>query len=69
MTLMDVAGPAGSLHVDDGGSGDLAVVFVHAFGGNTTHWSAQLEHPRKKRRTVALDPGTRAFAATGRWPI
>jgi pimeloyl-ACP methyl ester carboxylesterase len=55
MTLMDVAGPAGSLRVDDGGSGELAVLFVHAFGGNTTHWSAQLEHLRQKRRAVALD--------------
>ncbi|MGZ6277018.1 MAG: alpha/beta fold hydrolase, partial [Syntrophales bacterium] len=44
-----------SLHVDDGGSGGVAVVFVHAFGGNTTHWSAQLEHLRQKKRAVALD--------------
>jgi pimeloyl-ACP methyl ester carboxylesterase len=55
MTLTQVAGPAGSLRVDDGGSGDFPVVFVHAFGGNTTHWAAQLEHLRKKRRTVAFD--------------
>jgi pimeloyl-ACP methyl ester carboxylesterase len=55
MALMEVAGPAGSLRVDAGGAGELAVVFVHAFGGNTTHWSAQLEHLRQKRRSVALD--------------
>jgi pimeloyl-ACP methyl ester carboxylesterase len=55
MALTQVAGPSGSLHVDDGGSGDLAVVFVHAFSGNTTHWAAQLEHLRKTRRAVALD--------------
>ena len=55
MTLMHIEGPAGSRHIDDGGAGDLAVVFVHAFGGNTTHWAAQLEHLRQKRRAVALD--------------
>ncbi len=55
MTLTQIAGPSGSLHVDDGGSGDFPVVFVHAFGGNTTHWAAQLEHLRKRRRAVALD--------------
>jgi hypothetical protein len=37
MALTQVVGPAGSLHVDDGGSGNMAVVLVHAFGGNTTH--------------------------------
>lgn len=55
MALTQVVGPFGSLHVDDGGSGDSPVVFVHAFGGNTTHWAAQLEHLRKIRRGVALD--------------
>jgi pimeloyl-ACP methyl ester carboxylesterase len=33
----------------------MAVVFVHALGGDTTHWAAQLEHLRKRRRAVALD--------------
>jgi len=55
MALTQVAGPSGSLHADDGGSGDSPVVFVHAFSGNTTHWSLQLEHLRKRRRAVALD--------------
>ena len=55
MTLTQIAGPDGSLHVDDGGSGDSPIVFVHAFGGNTTHWAVQLEHLRKRRRAVALD--------------
>lgn len=32
MTLMDVPGPTGSLHVDDGGTGDLAVVFCGTLG-------------------------------------
>jgi pimeloyl-ACP methyl ester carboxylesterase len=44
-----------NLNVDDGGSGGLPVVFVHSLAGNTSHWSAQLEHLRKERRAVALD--------------
>jgi len=49
-----VAGPAGKLSVDDGGTGD-AVVLVHSLAGNTGHWSSQLEHQRQTRRAVALD--------------
>jgi pimeloyl-ACP methyl ester carboxylesterase len=49
-----VAGPAGKIAVDDGGSGD-AVVLVHSLAGNSGHWSGQLEHLRKRRRGVALD--------------
>ena len=57
MTLMEIPNPSGFLHVDNGGAGDLAVVFVHAFGGNTTHWSAQLEHLRKERGRWLLISG------------
>jgi pimeloyl-ACP methyl ester carboxylesterase len=49
-----IAGPAGKLTVDDGGSGD-AIVFVHSLAGNTRQWSGQLDHLRKTRRAVALD--------------
>lgn len=31
------------------------MVFVHSLAGNSTHWSRQLEHLRRTRRTVALD--------------
>jgi pimeloyl-ACP methyl ester carboxylesterase len=55
MELFQVVGPAGTLNVDDGGSGGLPVVFVHSSGGNTTHWSAQVTHLRKTRRALALD--------------
>lgn len=55
MKLSRVAGPAGTLNVDDGGAGGFPVVFIHSSGGNTTHWSAQLEHLRKTRRAIALD--------------
>jgi len=56
-----MAGPAGALAVDDGGSlsrverGSLPVVFVHSLAGNSTHWSNQLEHVRQTRRAVAFD--------------
>jgi pimeloyl-ACP methyl ester carboxylesterase len=30
-------------------------MFVHSLAGNTSHWSAQLEHLRKVRQAVALD--------------
>jgi pimeloyl-ACP methyl ester carboxylesterase len=49
-----VAGPAGKLAVDDGGSGD-AVLLVHSLAGNAGHWSAQLEPLRAGRRAVGFD--------------
>ena len=50
-----VTGPAGRLHVDDGGKGSVPVVFLHSFAGSSAHWSAQLAHVRRARRAVALD--------------
>lgn len=51
-----IAVPAGSLHVNDGGgSGGIPVVFVHGYGGDTEQWMAQLDHLRPSRRAVALD--------------
>jgi pimeloyl-ACP methyl ester carboxylesterase len=55
MTFKRITGPAGLLHVDDGGAAGVAVVFVHSFAGNGAHWSAQLAHLRPKRRAVAFD--------------
>jgi pimeloyl-ACP methyl ester carboxylesterase len=49
-----IAGAAGRLAVDDGGTGP-AVVFLHSLAGNTSQWAAQLEHVRKTRRAVAMD--------------
>jgi pimeloyl-ACP methyl ester carboxylesterase len=49
-----VAGPAGRLAVDDGGTGP-AVLFLHSLAGNSGQWSAQLAHVRETRRGVALD--------------
>ena len=51
-----IEGPQGSLHVNDGGKGDLVpVLFVHGNGGNLAQWGAQLAHLRKTRRAVAFD--------------
>ena len=51
-----IAGPAGVLHVNDGGAGAATpVVFVHGYGGNAEQWLAQLDHLRPTRRAVALD--------------
>ena len=57
MALIRVRGKMSSpsLNVDDGGTGGLPVVFVHSLAGNTSHWSTQLEHLRKKRRALAFD--------------
>lgn len=50
-----VDGPAGALYVDDGGSGEVPVVFVHGLGGASGQWQAQLEALRRERRALALD--------------
>ncbi len=69
MSTTHVSGPAGTLVVDDGrglsralqprsgqaSRGNLPVVLVHSLAGNSTHWSAQLDHLRESRRAVALD--------------
>ena len=53
--VTEIMGPAGGLHVDDGGSGGLPVVFIHSFAGSAEHWTGQLDHLRRRRRAVALD--------------
>lgn len=60
MSPTRIAGPAGAIAIDDGGSmpqrkRGLPVVLVHSLAGNSTHWAAQLEHLRRTRRAVALD--------------
>jgi pimeloyl-ACP methyl ester carboxylesterase len=51
MTLTSI----GALSIDDGGSGGLPVIFVHSLAGNTSQWSAQLEHLRTRWRAIAFD--------------
>jgi pimeloyl-ACP methyl ester carboxylesterase len=50
-----VAGPAGTLAVDDGGKDGSVVVLVHSLAGTSRHWSEQLPHLRQSRRAVAFD--------------
>ena len=52
---MTIKGSAGNIFVDDGGDGDIPVLFVHSFGGSTTHWQYQLEPLRGSRRAIAMD--------------
>ena len=48
-------GPAGMVHIDDGGVDGVPVILLHSFAGDTSHWTAQLDHLRKSRRAVAFD--------------
>lgn len=50
-----IQGPSGAIFVDDGGMGGVPVVFLHSFGGDSTHWASQLDHLRHHRRALALD--------------
>src|SRR5215210_1595660 len=50
-----VAGPAGTLAVNDGGNGGPGVVLVHSLAGTAQQWSEQLRHLRQRHRAVALD--------------
>lgn len=52
---MLLEGRQGNLRVNDGGRGEIAVLFVHGNGGNRTQWAAQLSHLRPARRAVAFD--------------
>ncbi len=53
------AAAQGALFFDDGGpQGTMPVVFLHASGGSTAHFAAQLAHLRSTRRAIAIDlPG------------
>src|SRR4030095_8503819 len=50
-----INGPAGTIYIDDGGNGDLPVVFLHSFGGSSTNWKNQLTELRLSRRAIAID--------------
>jgi pimeloyl-ACP methyl ester carboxylesterase len=43
------------LFVDDGGASGPPVVLLHAAGGASDQWAAQLRHLRRSRRAVAVD--------------
>src|SRR5688572_5780571 len=50
-----IKGEEGYIFVDDGGTGNLPVVFTHSFGGDVSHWTNQLSHIRVTHRAIALD--------------
>src|SRR5215213_156119 len=53
-----IAGPAGNLHVRDGGAaetGALPVLFLHSLAGNGGQWSLQRDPLRRHRRAISLD--------------
>jgi len=43
------------LHVSDGGSGGVPVLFLHGLGSHASCWDAQLAHLRATRRAIAYD--------------
>ena len=51
-----VEGPSGAIYVNDGGGKEgIPVVLLHSFGGDSSHWSSQLDHLRHERRAMAID--------------
>lgn len=44
-----------NIFIDDGGVGEVPVLFIHSLAGNTQQWTAQLDHVRQTRRAIALD--------------
>src|SRR5215208_4491729 len=72
MTTRTIAGPAGTLHLDDRGRGGVPVVLLHGFGGNTSHWAEQLDHLGRSRQVIAIDlrgHGRSAAPADGDYAI
>ena len=55
MSHTRIAGPTGTLALDDGGQGGVPVVLAHSLAGTSGHWSHQLQHLRSSRRAVAFD--------------
>jgi pimeloyl-ACP methyl ester carboxylesterase len=67
-----VDGPQGRLFVEDGGKGELPVIFVHGLGGDHEVWRAELDRIRRTHRALALDLrgfGRSACAADGNYGI
>ena len=58
-----IQGPSGALQVDDGGSGDVPLLFVHSSGESTEPWSLQLATIRHERRAIAVNLRTEGSSA------
>ena len=50
-----IQGQEGTIHLDDGGSDGLPVVFTHSFAGDVSHWQNQLDFVRSQQRAIAFD--------------
>ena len=50
-----IQGPAGLLYVENSGVGNIPVIFLHSFGGSTSHWDNQVEHLSESRKVIAFD--------------
>jgi pimeloyl-ACP methyl ester carboxylesterase len=55
MSTERIAGPVGTIVVDDGGRGTPPVVLLHSLAGGAGHWRTQLDHLRATRRAVAVN--------------
>ncbi|MCP5099837.1 MAG: alpha/beta hydrolase [Chloroflexi bacterium] len=44
-----------NLFIDDGGSGEQTILFLHSLAGNTQQWTHQLDHFRKTHRAIGID--------------
>ena len=54
-SVSKIKGEEGYIFVDDGGHGDLPIVFTHAFASDSSTWKKQLLHVRSSRRAIAFD--------------
>lgn len=62
-----VEGPSGAIYVNDGGGKEgIPVVLLHSFGGDSSHWSSQMDHLRHERRALAMDLRGHGKSATPR---
>lgn len=52
---MRIQARSGSIFVDDAGTGDCPVVFLHSLAGNGGQWMPQLMHVRKSNCAIAID--------------
>lgn len=43
------------LFIDDGGEGDVPVIFLHSLAGNTAQWAEQLNFVRQTNRAIAIE--------------
>jgi pimeloyl-ACP methyl ester carboxylesterase len=48
-------GPAGRLHLEDGGAGGLPVVFIPSLAGTIRQWQSQADHLRRDRRAIIVE--------------